>query len=112
MGILFLFVVMTLPLIKSAEKFSKLAFLAIPIFIIFLIELLPLFAELDINHFFENNNILSNNYIYSEIHGTNISEIGKYLYLYYPFTVILSGFLLFLALIGAIFLTATPKNEI
>lgn len=111
MGILFLFVVMTLPIIKVKEKLPKLAFFVFPFFILFIIELVPLLGDLDLAHFFENHNVLSDNYIYTETHGTNITEIGKYLYLYYPLAVILCGILLFIALIGAIFLTARTDTK-
>jgi len=46
-----------------------------------------------------------NNYTYNELFGTNIIEIGTFLYLKFPLIVVLGGIILFFALIAAVFLT-------
>jgi NADH:ubiquinone oxidoreductase subunit 6 (subunit J) len=70
--------------------------------ICFFIFQLQVLSEFDLFYIFESR---LSNYTYHEIFGTNIIELGSYLYLEYPVIVILSGVILFFALIAAVFLT-------
>jgi NADH-quinone oxidoreductase subunit J len=122
MGVLFLFVVMTLSIIqlpqKKAQYFTRWRWFSIfAQFVLFIIPMLVflwtqfvMFNEFDLTYL-QNSRL--NNYTYNELYGTNIIEIGSFLYLKFPLIVILGGIILFFALIAAVFLTVehtkTPR---
>jgi NADH-quinone oxidoreductase subunit J len=113
MGVLFLFVVMTLSIIQIPQKTYRLTkffalfvcgqvFIFVVPMLIFLREQFLLFNAFDLTYLMESR---LNNYTYHDIYGTNIIEIGSFLYLKYPLVIILGGIILFFALIAAVFLT-------
>lgn len=110
MGILFLFVVMTLPITAHKEKISRLHIFYLTIIVSLLYELKPLTAIFDLIYWKNMENQQAINYVSAEEKATNISELGLYLYNENPEIVIFSAILLFVALLGAIILTATQKK--
>lgn len=112
-AILFLFVVMMLNIpILNQNIDEKLEYLPISLFIgfIFFFETFFLFKEIYIT-----KPIIFNNYEYyiwvSFLDNTmNTQTLGQILYTYYAFYFLLAGFILLIALIGAVVLTLRQKK--
>jgi len=70
--------------------------------VLFFVFQLGVLNQFDLFYIFESR---LSNYTYHEIYGTNIIELGSFLYVEYPYVVVFGGIILFFALIAAVFLT-------
>lgn len=110
--VLFLFIVMMLnvKIIELNAKIVKYVPIGALILLIFLVEIFYILkTSLNFNTVFEENSLLNNLYIieYYKIYSTyfNITAISNLLFTKYIFMFIIAGFVLLVAMIGAIILT-------
>ena len=116
MGVLFLWVIMTLnlqksqnPLISDTPLYYYLSFFFYLTLFYVLGILFKTFGDFDF--FYLCNLPFFENYTYLEILGTNLIEFGAYLYVEKIEIVYLAGILLLFALVVAVFLTMTSKKN-
>ena len=120
MGVLLLWVVMTLTLKNTKRDDIRktkmhlitrlLYFVLISFFpLLFLSVQLNIGQTFDLLYLFDSRDL--QNYTYREMYGTNILELGYFLYLEDPTIIIFGGLILFFALIAAVFLTIEQPRE-
>jgi len=114
-AILFLFIVMMLDIKIGDNSFDLLRYGPLSYFISFIF-LLELTKSLSCLSFFSNTSSLTNHVWiswFSEIDSiSNIQILGQLLYTYYFVFLLMAGFILFIAVLGALMLTLTLNKRI
>ena len=113
-SVLFLFVIMMLniKLLELKAYYISYVPLSILLLVIFCLQWLIYIKTQNWYVFSYSENLYLDWLNFYLIKGTNIHVFGLYLYSYYYFIFVFSGFLLFLATIGAILLTHVAFNDL
>lgn len=110
-SVLFLFVIMMMNLksIDFRQSLLSYSFLGVALLIIFFFQLKSIVLD---SFIWSNDNTFYLDWSSLFFMNIDIFQLGQVLYTYYCVPFLLSGYLLLVAMIGAIFLTYVAKNEL